>query len=436
MAVRSVRMMRFALAVLAGPARACTSVELVEQTSRATCTLGVSFGCEGPGVMYAHGCRGRFRCVHPARSPIIRCGYPPGAPHYRCLCNDTDGSLDLHNFESPARKPVSSQKMLCDAATGGQFHPRKVVFWHLQKGGGMQILSWLARLHLDVELIPEYGIMPAKFWSSSYFRIGLIREPCEYHVSEYLWGRRLKNFSLQGLGDMRYALEGQGVGSLYQGDVRSGFKSWLKFITKQDIPNPQLSCGVLGARLWTQIINATAARLINRPVGQLRREPGQRCVATIARPNQTRRHCAICRLNNEHTIQTRSCALPCPLADCMRSAPGDLGSACHAEVSSFRREDRPFDCWLRTDRLQNDFLQCMKLCNSRIATRAESMIQRERNRTVNEMIRPAGTMCDELHDRETASLVYRLDGAIARQFGYSDGCCRPHPAAGMLHSAT
>lgn len=230
------------------------SVELVEQTSRARCTLGRSFGCLDNGTIWVKNCRGIFRCS--TTLDAFECGYPPGDALYHCSCD-----------------PVSSKKMVCDAATGEQPQSRKVVFWHLQKGGGQQVLGWLARLHLDVELIPETGIVPARFWSSSYFRIGLIREPCEYHVSEYLWGRRLRNFSLQGLGEMRYALEGQGVGGLYQGDVRSGFKSWLKFITKQDVPNPQLSCGMLGARLWTQVINATAARLINKPVGESRREP-------------------------------------------------------------------------------------------------------------------------------------------------------------------
>ena len=39
--------------------------------------------------------------------------------------------------------------------------------------------------------------------------------------------------------------------------------------------------------------------------------------------------------------------------------------------------------------------------------------------------------CAQMHDDETAELVYRLDGDVAKLFGYTAGCCRPHPNSRM-----
>ena len=63
---------------------------------------------------------------------------------------------------------------------------------------------------------------------------------------------------------MRYALEGQGLGYLYEtANVAAGFKTWLKYTHHQLGPEATRSCGVLGARLWTQVVNQKAAATIN-----------------------------------------------------------------------------------------------------------------------------------------------------------------------------
>lgn len=63
-----------------------SSCMLIEQTSFAPCTLGVSFGCdEASQTMWVRNCRGRFRCLH--RQQPTSCGYPPGRPFYNCSCS-------------------------------------------------------------------------------------------------------------------------------------------------------------------------------------------------------------------------------------------------------------------------------------------------------------------------------------------------------------
>ena len=86
------------------------------------------------------------------------------------------------------------------------------------------------------------------------FASGSFESRADYHASEYLWGRRHK-LSEAGLGLMHYALEGQGLGYLYEtANVAAGFKTWLKYTHHQLGPEATRSCGVLGARLWTQVV--------------------------------------------------------------------------------------------------------------------------------------------------------------------------------------
>ena len=284
---------------------------------------------------------------------------------------------------------------------------RHLLLWHLQKGGGTQVLAWLRKLKLKVEVSPERKapIRP-RFRAPSYFRIGLIREPCDYHASEYLWGRRHK-LSEAGLGLMRYALEGQGLGYLYEtANVAAGFKTWLKYTHHQLGPEATRSCGVLGARLWTQVVNQKAAAAINNfPLN--RSTP---CVAKGA-------------------YWSRKCPEPCPIGDCMFQAPEHLRSACHAEVGAFE-DAYPFDCWLRTDRLADDFVECLVKYDSGLGPRLEALMRdRNQSKQVNHV---EGRMsCAQMHDDETAELVYRLDGDVAKLFGYTAGCCRPHPNSQM-----
>ena len=56
---------------------------------------------------------------------------------------------------------------------------RHLLLWHLQKGDGTQVLAWLRKLKLKVEVSPEHKApIRRRFRAPSYFRIGLIREPC------------------------------------------------------------------------------------------------------------------------------------------------------------------------------------------------------------------------------------------------------------------
>lgn len=90
MRTRTTAKMPWALALLTcsiSLATSCTRVDLIEQTNRATCSPGTSYGCAGNGSMYTINCRGRFRCG--ALMPIIRCGYPAGAKRHSCFCNGT-----------------------------------------------------------------------------------------------------------------------------------------------------------------------------------------------------------------------------------------------------------------------------------------------------------------------------------------------------------
>ena len=61
------------------------AVELVEQTSRAPCTLGRSFGCLDNSSIWVKNCRGSFKCSPDGE--VFDCGYPPGQRRYRCHCD-------------------------------------------------------------------------------------------------------------------------------------------------------------------------------------------------------------------------------------------------------------------------------------------------------------------------------------------------------------
>mmetsp|Transcript_39264 Transcript_39264/g.127053 ORF Transcript_39264/g.127053 Transcript_39264/m.127053 type:complete len:684 (+) Transcript_39264:110-2161(+) len=80
----------------------CIGVSLLEQSSKAPCILGRSFGCHAADgsrqpTFWVRGCRGKFKCAG-SHSPVP-CGYPPGEESYRCWCN-----LDCVVQPSPARQ--------------------------------------------------------------------------------------------------------------------------------------------------------------------------------------------------------------------------------------------------------------------------------------------------------------------------------------------
>lgn len=151
--------MPFALALLMcsiSPATSCTRVALIEQTSRATCSPGKSYGCEGNGSMYTIHCRGRFRCA--ASMPIIRCGYPPGRKRYSCFCNGTSptATSPISAMEK-ARSRVCSTNSTQPADKSFQSpeaspchcpHPLSEYGRHARAGG-----LWLRRLAMCVVLL-------------------------------------------------------------------------------------------------------------------------------------------------------------------------------------------------------------------------------------------------------------------------------------------
>ena len=85
--------------------------ELINQTSRLRCELGVSFGCDDES-MWVEGCRGRFRCG----GALVYCGYfsrPPkgsyGRPRYRCHCNP--GRVYLYGLSAAVGPSESLRSM-------------------------------------------------------------------------------------------------------------------------------------------------------------------------------------------------------------------------------------------------------------------------------------------------------------------------------------
>ena len=295
--------------------------------------------------------------------------------------------------------------------------PPQLVFWHLEKAGGSSVLSWLKELNVSIKkVVAEHMVFPPEYFAENYFRIGLMREPCSYAVSEYMWGRRLGSFEGRelpgtGAGFMRYALSGQGHADLYNGDVKEGFRKWLRFIHSpppRDMGqpfdrSPQMPpCGLLAMRFWTQVVNASAA----------------------ARINAYRKAVLPCFTIDPKTNTTRPCPKSCPLADCVRAAPAELLAACAKEVPSFNISR--FDCWLRTEQLADDFVACMNLYQAR-GGRPELAVTRLRavvNRSWNVDKSAHLLSCERMYVNETRTLVWHADGGVARLFGYT-GCCQP-----------
>ena len=68
------------------------NVTLAEQSSKAPCILGRSFGCtnaESSPSVWVRGCRGRFllRGCSGKDETSVSCGWPPGASSYHCTCD-------------------------------------------------------------------------------------------------------------------------------------------------------------------------------------------------------------------------------------------------------------------------------------------------------------------------------------------------------------
>ena len=132
--------------------QSCNSVDLVEQTSRAKCIPGETFGCAKRGMMHVQNCRGTFRCD---KGPIISCGYPPGAREYWCPCNGKgNGSMSLSKFlhyENRAGHVSGS----CPCRSIGRF-------WSNNAGGSALNLSMAVAGVDNMRIWPE--LHSERFW--------------------------------------------------------------------------------------------------------------------------------------------------------------------------------------------------------------------------------------------------------------------------------
>ena len=69
---------------------------LVHQNSFAPCVHGISYGCSADQqTLWVKNCRGSFRCGPGAE--VIQCGFPPGAPVYKCSCGTSSRGLPPHH---------------------------------------------------------------------------------------------------------------------------------------------------------------------------------------------------------------------------------------------------------------------------------------------------------------------------------------------------
>ena len=82
----------------------------------------------------------------------------------------------------------------------------QLVVWHLEKGGGTSVISWAAKalgcschsakscmapgVCPQFAVVLEHDVMKPEHFRDArkFFTVGLMREPCQYMLSEYTWG--------------------------------------------------------------------------------------------------------------------------------------------------------------------------------------------------------------------------------------------------------
>jgi len=277
----------------------------------------------------------------------------------------------------------------------------KVVFYHLEKAGGMSAKTYLrSALVGPLTIVRETDVMKPDLWESDFFKVGVIREPCAYYLSLYRWG-----ISQGGEHWLARHLKQQGLGERFYGGggSKGQFKDFVMFLSgteddRLDYYNTSEElCGLMSMRLWTQILNPTTMDQINAVYDQ-----SPAC--------------------NE-PFGMKPC--PCPLGDFVRLVPAALRAQCHRDIAGPRLAE--FDCWLRTERLQDDFSECM----AKFSSRGGLLFKDWHQRALQAHNQMTPVVCEDWYDPELAAFVERRDGALARRFGYSGKCCEQHPHTSM-----
>ena len=174
-----------------------------------------------------------------------------------------------------------------------------------------------------------------------FFTVGLMREPCQYMLSEYTWGatgwgtgQPRDAAHTHPMGHLALDLHARGQGALYAPPhSKERFATWLRsrYVTAADAvaADGAPRCGLLSMRLYTQAAKLSAAAAVN-PRG--------------------------CGTHRASIVGRNGC--PCPLARCAGAASAPVHAACHKALNSAPLP--PFDCWLHTETLDTDFAACMR----------------------------------------------------------------------------
>ena len=283
--------------------------------------------------------------------------------------------------------------------------PPRVVFWHLEKAGGRYVIDKLkgALGPNGFDIVNEHSAFNRVQLGTNHFRIGVVREPCDYYVSEYLWGLTGRAESgVAGLGPhnettvafdhprgwLAFALAAQGNAALYNSPSSpTAFAAWLEHVTRH---REGERCGLLSMRLWTQVVRPEALHAINRPG---------------------------CLQTREAQLSGNGCA--CPLADCAGAASAADHAACRQDLRA-TNVSALFDCWLRLSNVDADLAACLHQYRQRgghCFVQAPTSGQKANAYHANPH---AG--CEHFHTLETAAAIERVDGLFTEQFGF-DACC-------------
>ena len=258
-------------------------------------------------------------------------------------------------------------------------------------------------------VVMEHDIMRAQHFRDkrNFFTIGLMREPCQYMLSEYTWGatgwgtgQPRDAAHTHPMGHLALDLHARGQGALYAPPhTKERFATWLRsrYVTAADAVAADGSprCGLLSMRLYTQAANLSAAAAIN-PRG--------------------------CGRDRASIVGRNGC--PCPLARCAGAASAPVHAACHKALDSAPLP--PFDCWLHTETLDTDFAACMRKYKERGGEVKNTDALCARNVQGNSS--DAEKRCEAMHSPATAALLRHVDGGVYRRFGYTK-CCGGRPSA-------
>ena len=235
----------------------------------------------------------------------------------------------------------------------------QLVVWHLEKGGGTSVISWAAKalgcschsakscmapgVCPQFAVVREHDVMKPEHFRDArkFFTVGLMREPCQYMLSEYTWGttgwgtgQPRDAAHTHPMGHLALDLHARGQGALYAPPhSKERFGTWLRsrYVTAADAvaADGAPRCGLLSMRLYTQTANLSAAAAVN-PRG--------------------------CGTHRASIVGRNGC--PCPLARCAGAASAPVHAACHKALNFAPLP--PFDCWLHTETLDTDFAACMR----------------------------------------------------------------------------